>query len=434
MLRIGFLLLLSTLIVASARAEEPAPQDDAPNYADTLSGDWGGQRRALYRAGVATEITWKADFMRAQGGSRNGSGKISNLDLKARVDLDKLLGWSAATAYLHVLDNRGRQFNARDVGSITGVSNIEVPAATAKFFHAWVQQSFMDERWSLLGGLYPVDSEFSGMDSAGLLVNPSYGASADFALTRGPSIFNTSAFGLRLKWSAADRGSYVMGALLDGRPGDPNNPYGTHIRFDRGDGAFWIVEAGLLPRQDPPATPAAEDHGGNDGEFFSKLAFGLWRYTAHADDLVDVDASGTPLRHISHGAYALAERTLYRLEADPARSLSGFARYSLTDGNSTPIRSALNLGLRQRGLFAARKEDILSCGITIAQLSDKYRQVLSTAGSNPARGENTLELAYRTSLTPWLSLQPGYQYISHPGGSLNVPAVRVLGLRMEMAI
>ena len=68
-----------------------------------------------------------------------------------------------------VVGQQGGKFNARHVGSWLGVSNIEVPTNTTKVLHGWLQKNFNDGRVSLLAGLYPIDSEFSVLDSAGVL-------------------------------------------------------------------------------------------------------------------------------------------------------------------------------------------------------------------------------------------------------------------------
>ncbi len=360
-----------------------AGDDAAPNYAEsTLSGDWGGLRTTLWAKGIAISAGLKTDFHHNSGGIRAGSEKLSHLDLTVDVDLEKHRGLSGLSARLRVIDDRGGFANGRRTGSLLGVDNIEVPVPTAKVFEAWVQQDLFDGALSLRGGLYPLDTEFSVLDSAGVFIQPPYGATADIALTRGPSIFNTSAFGIRSRWKG--EGIYAMAAVLDGIPGDPNNPHGTHIRFDKGDGSFWIAEAGIAP--------------GVEGRI-EKYAAGFWRYTTHADDLVDVDTAGMPVRRLSHGWYVLAEKTLYRGED---RGIDAFARYSRTDGDSSAIRSALNLGMSMTGLIPGRGDDIFGIGYTRGTISRKYALTLAA----PVSAESAVEITYRIPLTPWLWLQP----------------------------
>lgn len=431
-------------LLAAFSLPAAAETEETPDYAGmSLSGDWGGKRSAAWRAGWAWDATLKIDALRHRGGATPGGGVMSNLDLRLKADLAKTAGWEGATAYLHVLDNRGASINARHTGSLMGVSNIEVPIPTTTVFHAWLQQNFFDDQFSLLAGLYPIDSEFFAMESASLLIHPSFGAPADLALTHGPSIFNHSSFGLRAKWVSADRTLYAMGSLLDGFPAsDPAHPTFTPNRFASGHGAFTIAEMGWLPEErghvfeptepvDILQTPALVGHEKYGGT--SKYAVGLWRYGNHVPDQFDVDANGDPLQTRSQGAYLLAERTLFGLDA-AGRDFTAFVRYSTSDGNSTAFDNMWNIGARLRGPIASRPNDALAIGWTRSHLAPKYRAAQAAAGTDTAASEEMLEITWRAALTPWFALQPVLQAIWHPGGAVNAPRTTILGARIEIAI
>ena len=438
--------IICVVVLVTTAAAHAADEESTPDYArNTAIGDPGGQRTVLLRQGLSVEAGYKIDYLRnLSGGIEPGSANMRNLDLKLRADLDRLLGLPGASAYLHVLDNRGTGINARHLGSLMGVSNIEVPVPTTRIFHAWVQQSFMEEQWSLLAGLYPIDSEFSVMESASVLLHPAYGPQADLALTRGPSIFNNSAFGLRLKWQAPDRTLYAMGAILDGIPGDPRQPTGTHIRFDKGDGSFAIAEVGWMPIEyghvfEPTGptrmlqTPELRAHEKYEGH--GKYAAGLWRYSSKVADQFLTDGAGNPLKKPSWGGYLLGERSLFGIGDEPGRYLTGFARYAFTDGDSTPLSAQLNLGVSVRGLFAARTDDILALAWTEARLASKFRAAQwRDNGMLTTRNETAVELTYRAALTPWLSVQPNLQWIRHPGGDADARKARIAGVRLDILL
>lgn len=442
--------LTAPLLLGAAAADEgPAPgaapahtEEATPDYAaDTLSGDWGGLRTRLYKAGLATEFVWKLDALsNSRGGIQSGDELMGNLDSKFNLDLDKLLGWSEATAFLHVVGQQGGKFNARHVGSWLGVSNIETPTNTTKVLHGWLQKNFDDGRISLLAGLYPIDSEFSVLDSAAIFVAPPYGASGELALTRGPSIFNTSSFGVRGKWVSQNQTLYAQGAVLDGMPGDPDNPRGTHVQFNRGDGSFAIAEFGWMPAElghafEPtqpaavPQTPAMVMHERFDT--ISKYAAGAWRYTAKADDLFAVDAAGNPLRQPSWGAYLLAERTLFRFDGNPLRRLTVFGRYSMTDGRSSPFRDAFNVGIAIRGIAASREDDHLGIAFTRGRYGAAWRDAQTAAGIETVNSEDAVEVSYRAQISRKFYVQPLWQRIQHPGGDRTTRDADILGLRLE---
>jgi porin len=399
-----------------------ATDDAGPNFAeDTLTGDWGGTRSAAAKRGFVFEGLARVDALRNRGAIRNGSRHVTHLDLKLKMDLEKAVGWNGGSAMINVLGDGSWGPNAQLVGAQMGVTNVEVNSpTTTRLFQAWLQQSLFDDRLAVLAGLYPIDSEFFTVDSAGVFIGPQYGTPADLALTRGPSIFNNSAFGLRAKWNVA-KTVYAMGAVLDGIPNDPARPRATAIRFAKGDGSFSIGELGWLPEAD------------NDKfKGHAKAAIGVWGYSAKVNDQRDTDAAGNPLRRHQGGGYLLGERTLARLGGSEERFISGFARYTWTDGDSTAVKNSLNLGLHARGPVASRPDDVVGFAWTRAGMAQKWRDVQTVPGDTKT-SETALEITYRYAVTPYFAIQPNYQYIRHPGGA-SAPNAKLIGVRLDLAL
>ncbi len=371
-------------------------------------------------AAVAFEGVYKIDLANlVDGGLQHGESVMGHLDLKLTLDLDKAWGWSGTTVFFNLLHDHGDKFNRDRVGSLTGVSNIEVPVETERLFQAWIQKEWQDGQYSLLVGLYPIDSEFQVLETASLFIHPSHGATGDLSLTRGPSIFNNPAFGVRGKWVSSDQRSYLQAAVLDGIPGDPNQPKGTHIVWGPNDGTMGIVEMGWRPG----ATPEQSSE--------TKFAVGVWGYSARVDDLRDVDALGMPVQRRSTGAYALAEGKLWR--GDAGRSLSGFVRYGATDGDSTPLRAIVNTGLALKAPFGTRPDDVLGLAYSHAIVSDKYRAVQDAAGQPATPFESVWELSYRIQPMQGLAVQPIAQWFANPGANQSVREATVLGVRLEVS-
>jgi porin len=412
----GVAALALTLTVALiSDAANAADLEALPDYANaTLTGDWNGWRSEWARRGADLDLDLKSDWLRNRGGESDGGRPMNQFDARLNADLDKLWGWAATRAYIHFLADWGDAVNAKHTGSLIGVSNIEWSIATTRFFEAWMEKGFSRDECRVLVGLYPFDSEFAVVDSAAVFINPSFGASPDVSLTRGPSIFNNSSFGVRLKWQASASPFYLQAALLDGVPGDPAHSHGTHIKFAKGDGTFRIFESGFTR---------------TNGDF-SKLAVGYWGYTARVDDLTDVDASGNPVKRRSSGWYALGEQTVWHGDED--ESLAVFARHCVTDGDSTAIDQALNIGLHWRAPFPARPEDIAGIGATRAHIGAKYRQAQAGAGIATSDNESILELTYRASINRWLAVQPVAERLRDPGARRR--DATVVGARLEFAL
>jgi porin len=420
----------------------PAAAETAPDFAGTtLTGDWNGARSEWWQRGLALEAGLKLDSLHNRGGTRDGGQTVTHLELKLRADLEKLLGWNSTVAYLNTDTDGGAGINARRTGSLMGVSNIEVPVPTTRLFHAWLQKGFLDDRISILAGIYPIDSEFFAMDSAATLLHPAYGTPADLALTNAPSVFNNAAFGIRAKWLSENRTWYAMGALMDGVPNDPARPRATAIRFAKGDGAFVIGEIGWTPLEaghafepvDParvrpsPEIAAHEKYGG-----LSKYAIGFWRYGNRVTDQLDVDALGNPVQRRSQGGYLLAERTLFALGGDAGRDVTAFGRYSFNSGHSIAIDRMWNLGLRVRGPFPGRPDDSIAIGWTRSRLAPKWRAVQQADGTDTAAAEEAFEITWRAAITPWFALQPNLQHVRHPGGTSAAHNATLIGARIEL--
>ena len=424
----AWLIFLAGVMLAPlfAQAAGDVPRSDE----ETPALDIGETHSESNQQGLELHLNSKLDLLRnVSGGIATGGSPMAHFEVSLGADFDKIIGWTGTTGLLNLVYNGGGRINAERVGSQMGVSNIEVPTSTFRLFQAWLQKELWDGRGALLIGLYPIDSEFQVLDSAALFLQPPYGATADLAQTRGPSIFDNSAFGLRGKWLSQDHSAYVLGAVLDGIPGDPDNPRGTRIKFDKGDGTMSIAEIGYKPTDavaapEPVAAEAA-------AERIEKYAVGFWHYTAHADDLMDLEPSGvTPKKRPSWGWYGLAERSLYKTGG--GADWAGFLRISGTDGNSTAVRRATNVGVRGRGIIPGRAGDVFGLAYTHVALSEKFRLSQSLAGMDATPFEDAWEVTYRIPLTQWLAVQPDLQRIRHPGGDGSRSAALIIGARIEL--
>ena len=417
--------------------------EDPPDFAGTtLTGDWGGRRSEAWQAGWTFDGTVTVDALRNRGGQRNGGGAMTNIDLRATADLEKLAGWTGATAYVNVLYSGGSRVNGNYTGSLMGVSNIEVTVPTARLIQAWIQQNFFNDQFSVLAGIYPIDSEFSVIESASILMHPTFGAPGDLSQTYVPSIFNSAALGVRAKWVSADRALYGMAAVMNGVAGDPDATRSYFFRSSAGQGAFAIGEIGWKPSEkgftlnpvepvDTVPTDELYDRERFTGE--GKYALGLWRYSKPPPDQYAVDADGQPARDHAQGGYVLAENTLFGL-GEKGRDVSAFARYSWSNGRATAIDRTWNLGVRVRGPLASRPDDVLAIGAVHGGLSSGYRSTQAAGGNPTAASENVLEVSWRAVLTRYLAVQPVAQWIRHPGGGADAERATLFGVRMQLVL
>ncbi|MCD6707371.1 MAG: carbohydrate porin [Thiobacillus sp.] len=384
------------------------------------------QRTSAADNGIAFGFLYRADVIsNVSGGLKEGTTALGNLDVKFDFNLGALIGWDGVSVGLHGIASHGGKPNANLVGSSQGVDNIEVDTNAAKLFQAWIQKRFLNEKLSALFGLYDLNSEFYVSHSTGIFLHPSPGIGSELAQTglNGPSVFPTSSVGLRVGYLLTPE-TYVQAVVLDGVPGDPDNPRGTHIQFNDGDGALRVVEAGYIPGKAKDGEQALAD----------KYAVGAWSYTTRFADLVDVDGTGDPLmRKGNKGFYVLAERTLHRGTRNPDSHADGFIRYGRANADFNQFSSYFQTGLVLSGMVAGRGEDQFAVSYSTARTGDKHRLAASIAGAEATSHESVWEATYRARMAPWLSVQPNIQYVINPGADARIKNATVLGVRFEMS-
>lgn len=376
--------------------------DEKPNFAeDRLTGNWGGARDRLFDQGYAFDFYYKADAWRNfSGGSQQGGRAGDNLDLKMMIDGKKAFHSEGTTVLLYFLNNNGGRINDI-VGSNGGIDNIEVPTHAFKLYEAWVEQNWMNDRFSILLGLHDLNSEFYVTDTSGLFINPTFGIGTEMAATgdNGPSIFPATSLAARIAFKPTEA-SYIKAAIFDGVPGDAGNPKGTHINFDDKDGALLVAEGGL---QD---------------DAIGHFAIGAWEYTARRPDQL------TPAeRRHSKGVYFLADKSVY---ANGDKDISAFARFGFTAGDVEQFRHSWGTGFVLSGFVPDRADGQIGIGIANAANARKFK-----AANAPVEGNETqIELTYSDKLTPWLSIQPDLQYTVNPGTDPALDNAWTAGIRL----
>ena len=410
----GLTLALLLLATAPAALASYADQD---TYAGNLFNNWGGARTKLAEKGIDVTVEYKADLWNlASGGLKSGTSYNDNLDIKFELDGEKLFGIKGNRAMVYFLNNNGSGPNRR-VGSVEGIDNIEVGTNTFKLYELWDEQSFFDDRLSVLIGLHDLNSEFMVNDMTANFIHPAFQVNQEFAQTgkNGPSIFPNTSLAARVNY-APTKETYIMAAVFDGVPGNPDRPRGTHIDFESGDGALYIAELGF--------TPPAADQGDTVP---NKFAIGAWTYSDRFDDLVTVDSAGNPIKKRSEGVYVLSSYQFYH-DKNKGRDVGAFFRAGMGDGDTAQTDWFYAAGLVGNGWVPTRPDGELGLGFTESHNSDKYIQAVGAAN----RAESSVELYYRDAIYNGITLQPDIQYIVNPGTDPAVKNATIIGMRMDI--
>lgn len=372
------------------------------------SAAWG--QAAPAESAWSRDVVYTADVMgTVRGGKARAGRALDNLDLVVEGDLEKLIGWRGTTVHGYLLNNSGGAPNDL-AGTLQGVDNIEVGRPRARLYELWLQTRFAGDRGSVLAGLYDLNSEFYATEASGLLLAPPFGIGSEFASTgpNGPSIFPSTALAVRLRVEGGE-GRYAQAAVLNAQAGTVGDPDGPSTQFD--NGALVIAEAGIGPSW--------------------RLAAGGWFYTERQPDLRDLDPAGEPALSRARGGYVLAEYPFVD-GGETGRSVRGFARLGVSDGDTTPFASGWQAGVLVDKVFASRPDSAFSIGLEQGVLSSKQRANTRDAGVAPARAESSVEITYSDKVAPRVTLQPDLQLIRQAGGDRDARHVVVLALRLTV--
>ena len=343
------------------------------------------------------------------GGLQTGGTYLDNLDLQISAERGSIFGIPGLSGLIYGLYNNSKEFSSEYVGDLHVVSNIDAPRAW-RLFEAWLDWATADERFSVRAGLYDLNSEFDVSETGGLFLNSAHGMGTDYAQSglNGPSSFPVSSLALRVQ-TAIGEGGYAQFAVMDGVPGDPDDPESNEIDLSGDDGALIAAEFGW------------------SGGDWRKLAVGGWLYTGDFSSLVDPEG---PEDDGNEGWYAIADRVVWR--GDSATG-SAFLRVGQADGEFNVVRSYVGFGGMLEGFSASRPDDAVGIAVAHGRTGKDFRNSRAFEDLRTDRHETTLELTYRAQITDWLAIQPDFQYVWNPGADPALDDAVVVSLRFEIS-
>ncbi|HEY1932949.1 MAG TPA: carbohydrate porin [Acetobacteraceae bacterium] len=419
--------LLAFVMTAAAARSQPAPPTTDFWHRDSLTGDWGGERTALADAGVTFTMTYTGDLQDVvQGGIRRGGVYDSLLQPQIDLDLDKLAGWTGATAHFSLLGIAGPSLSASYAGNLINTSSINGRPAI-RLYNAWLQQDI--GMASIRAGLMNADAEFFISQTASLFVDSTFGWPAILGvdLPGGGPAYPLSSPGARVKLQPTPELA-VMAAVFSGDPTgqDGTNmlstrqPDGTLISFT--GGALAIAEAAYSLNQgkDAKGMPVTFKLG---GWYHSSAHFEDQRFDTNGLSLADPASNKLPRGHDGDwGWYGIADVTLYQAPGGNGGSLSGFARIAGTPDDENLVGFYADSGLAYKGLLPTRADDTAGVAVAYARIGNRarsldldYRQLDDLL--LPVRNQEiVLEVSYQAQVTPWWTLQPDAQVIFNPDG------------------
>lgn len=338
------------------------------------------------------------------GGIATGTRYLDKLSLGLIYTAPRVSGLRAITSIQYV---NGVQFSGALVGDVQSVSNIEAPRGV-RLYNAALQWTAPHDAATLRLGLTDLNEFFDVQEPGFLFLNSSTGIGAEFGLTgvNGPSIFPTTALAI-VGGTRLGAGWSVKAGLFNAIAGNPDDP-GAFVAVKTGGGGLLIGEI---------------DFASDSGAW--KLEFGGWGYTASFELLPGIGAA-PQWAGGNAGAYTIVEARLFE---DGPRRLDAWVRLGFANDRINQVGSYAGGGLVLAAPLAGRDDDSVGIAVMRAMFGGPAR---AAYGLEPA--ETVVELTYSAQLTDWLSVQPDFQYVFHPGGDPTLRNAAVLGVSITASI
>ena len=123
------------------------------------TGGADGIRAAFLNKGININAIYTGEGLsNLQGGINRASEYLGVVDLMISIDLYKLVNWKNAAFYTDILGIHGGNPSDHS-GDFQGVSNIAA-SNNWKIFEAWLQQNIIEDKLSILTGIYDLNAEF----------------------------------------------------------------------------------------------------------------------------------------------------------------------------------------------------------------------------------------------------------------------------------
>jgi porin len=433
--------LLALIVVSglsgSAFAQEGKKTDDL-KPADPDTGESTVEEATLgllpnpfEKQGVKFAVTYIGEVLgNPTGGAKQGTAYEDRINFAADVDFEKLIGLKQLTFHANVFQIDGGGLSRGALLNFLVVSGIEA-LPTTRLYEIWFEQKW-GTKLALRAGQLAADTEFMTAKYTDVFTNASLGWPAGFSLNMpsgGPSP-PLAAMGTRLRADVTDNLT-LIGGVFDGDaagpgPDDPQlrDRYGVNFRVN--DPPLVLAEAQFLwngKKGDP----------GLDGKF--KIGgwrhFGTFtdeRFTASGVSMANPASGGVPANLSGDfGVYSVFEQKIYRVGQDDDRGIGIFARASYSPPDRNIVDLYADAGIEFIGLSESRPKDKFGIAAGYARVSP-WAQALDTDFRNlngatwPTRSYEALVTAvYQYEVRAGWTLQPNFQYITHPGGGATNP-------------
>jgi porin len=386
---------------------------DVPLQQKHLTGNWGGLRHELERAGVTLTATYTTDLLgNPVGGNTQGFRYAGDTAVDLHADLEKLWGLKGMQLDVSGSWRSGESLSAQDIGNTFTVSQIFGGETAWLYAIALEWPSLLDDRLDIRVGRIGAGDDF--------LASPLYTAFVNFAFDGNPgsvpinipsfSVYPVATWGLRTKVMPVESWSVMTGLYYSDPTLARNSAHGIDFSIRSSAGIFVIGELGYLYNQGQGATGLP----------------GNYKIGAYVDSNGYPDLSSAAQTEIrgNYGFYVLVDQMVYREgDSQSTQGLTPFAAVTFAPSDRNTFPWFFSAGLVYQGIIPGRDNDTAAFGLAYGKFSKYLRG---------QHYEMVLEWTYEVAIAPWLTLQPDMQYIIKPSGLSHIVNALVGGMQIAI--
>ena len=218
---------------------------------------------------------------------------------------------------------------------------------------------------------------------------------------------------------------YVKGMVQS----EERNPYQidpSGFNFHLGEYRWLTTEAGYI--HDPPKPPKPPDATGTMGSepFITDSETGnypgVYKFGAgyNPHDFQDLlTGRSSPGNYLLYAQISQAIYRMGKLGSDRNRGLDLIYSQDYSPGDVTQYNQQIMTGARWLGLLPGHwSKDSLALDYVHTSVGNHYREAQLLAGKPKLTSESLVEVNYLANLTPWLIVQPVFQWYVQPGATL----------------
>ena len=417
-----------------------------------LTGDPGQFRSDLAAKGITFDLQYINDYFGVVHGdtSRGHDDDWGRVRFTLDVDFGKLAGIDGLSFHITGLNQNGGNAGA-NIGSVANPSSL-VSAQTSRLDSVWLQQKLFHGVLVLKVGQMAQQDFYGVQEYGGSYVMEPLGYAYGNLFSSVHATFDpASKPGAEIQLHPFG-GFYAKALYQNGQ----SNPYGDqdHHGFGFDTGGPGVLASEIGYRQDDPSQwpvykPGTAAKDGKDGKTVaadSSYQGGprwFWEGTLPAvykAGLYWNFGGFTDLRngyhiHENYLAYASINQGIFReSHYGPGyfRGLDAFIGGDFSPGDVAPVTGQITGGIRYTGPIPTRDKDTAAFGIVYSKLSDSQNTVDSLLLGDDFTSETAIEFNYSCQVTPWLLVQPTFQYYFNVSGTGTRGDAALLGVRTKV--